>query len=108
MLRRTPLQQLHWCTELKFMDQDGSQMPYVKPKTKNAFPFRLNNRISAHTNQQKQHNANKLLDILGSSTTISDKNEFIDNRVIALSSFPGSGNTWLRYFQIFKNSINKC
>jgi len=32
------------------------------------------------------------------SSTISDKNEFSDNenKVIALASFPGSGNTWLR------------
>lgn len=32
------------------------------------------------------------------SSTISDKNEFNDNenKVIALASFPGSGNTWLR------------
>lgn len=31
------------------------------------------------------------------SSTISDKNEFSDNeKLIALTSFPGSGNTWLR------------
>lgn len=42
--------------------------------------------------QQQQHKEGT------ESSTISDKNEFSDNesKVIALASFPGSGNTWLR------------
>lgn len=41
------------------------------------------------------------------SSTISDKNEFSDkeNKVIALASFPGSGNTWLRYCILCLNLV---
>lgn len=58
-------------------------------------------KISSSNNQnlQPQHHDQHSTLKLDSSSTISDnKNEFNDSeKAIALASFPGSGNTWLRY-----------
>jgi hypothetical protein len=90
LLRRTPLLQLQWCSELKFLGQKTNPTVKLKNNLKShelhTFPGQNNNII----------NNNKL----GTdSSTISDKNEFNENegKVIGLTSFPGSGNTWLRY-----------
>lgn len=93
LLRRNPLQQLQWCTELKFMGQKSS--PY-KLKTTETFPKSSKSSSSKNIqlDQQSQHSLK-----LESSSTISDnKNEFNESdKAVALASFPGSGNTWLRY-----------
>ncbi|KAG5682455.1 hypothetical protein PVAND_011806 [Polypedilum vanderplanki] len=74
LLRRNPVQQLQWCTELKFMDQKPTDRTH---------------------SSIKQQNHQTFLD--------SDRNEFTNGKseksdqVYALASFPGSGNTWLRY-----------
>ncbi|CAG9804579.1 unnamed protein product [Chironomus riparius] len=101
LLRRSPIQQLQWCTELKFMDQSSQKAlnSYRKAFHEKA---RSADRIkhkyehdSIISNKEQKTKKKEVTD----SSTISDKNEFSDNenKVIALASFPGSGNTWLRY-----------
>lgn len=91
LIRRSPLQQLQWCSALKFMGQKSS--PY-KLKTGNptgleTFP-KFASSSTASSNFQHEQQTLKL----DSSSTISDnKIEFNKNeKPIALSSFPGSGN----------------
>lgn len=96
LLRRNPVHQLQWCRELKFMGQKSS--PYKlkagKPTKFETFPkFSPSNK-----NPQQQHEQHSTLKLDSSSTISDNKNEFnVSEKPIALASFPGSGNTWLRY-----------
>jgi hypothetical protein len=53
---------------------------------------------SSNKNLQLHHDQHSTLKLDSSSTISDNKNEFNDSeKAIALASFPGSGNTWLRY-----------
>lgn len=80
------MQQLKWCTELKFMGQKSSpyKLKTIKPIELQTFP----------ESKKSLHGSSSIIDQHHlSSSTISDNNEFNDNshKVIALASFPGSG-----------------
>ncbi|CRL01941.1 CLUMA_CG015069, isoform A [Clunio marinus] len=112
LIRKTPLQ-LQWCSELHFMGQKSSpfKLKAMSLETfpghkinRNSFIIESNHVMLKETVKSDQHN-NNFLSI--ASTMKSDNNEFNDNdsnnnnndneKVTALASFPGSGNTWLRY-----------
>lgn len=107
LLRKTPLQ-LQWCSELRFIGQKSSPfklkvMPFEtfpghKINNKNSFVIESNHVMlkSSDKSEDQQHK----LGIV--SSTKSDNNEFNESKsseksIAALASFPGSGNTWLRY-----------
>ena len=108
LIRKTPLQ-LQWCSELRFIGQKSSpfKLKAIPFETfpghkinRNSFIIEGNNYgLKAWDKKSDQPNSNKLGII---SSTKSDKNEFTDKQssepmIPALASFPGSGNTWLRY-----------
>lgn len=84
LLRRNPSAQLQWCSELKFMDKSSPHKlkTAARPTELQTFPKFSNS-----------------LNLDATSSTIGDtKNEFNQSeKAFALASFPGSGNTWLRY-----------
>lgn len=103
LLRKTPLQ-LQWCSELHFVGQKSSPFK-LKVMPLETFPgHRINrNNFVIESNQVvlKSPDSVKGDDKLGIvSSTKSDNNEFNEGGgkpIAALASFPGSGNTWLRY-----------
>lgn len=108
LIRKTPLQ-LQWCSELRFVGQKSSPFK-LKAMSLETFPGHKINRnsfviesnqigLKSSDDKSDQPSGDKLGIV---SSTKSDKNEFNDNRssqptIPALASFPGSGNTWLRY-----------
>lgn len=103
LIRRSPLQQLQWCSGLKFMGQKSS--PYKLKTELETFP-KFSSSSTASSNFQHEQQTSKL----DSSSTISDnKNEFNKNeKPIALSSFPGSGKFQFYFISscIFINYLN--
>lgn len=106
LLRKTPLQ-LQWCSDLRFIGQKSSPFK-LKVMPLETFPgHKINNKISfvIESNHVMLKSSDKSDDQqkLGIvSSTKSDNNEFKDSGsrekpITALASFPGSGNTWLRY-----------
>lgn len=113
LIRKTPLQ-LQWCSELRFIGQKSSPFK-LKVMPLETFPGHKINRNnfviesnhvmlkSSSDNNSDQPNDNDKLGIV--SSTKSDNNEFNNKEsseqqppnIAALASFPGSGNTWLRY-----------
>lgn len=98
--RRT---QILWCKELKFLDGTPNlpaeaqkefivRKPYFKHNSKNAFKF---NSINQNINQLPRPTATHT-DLKNSTTNTTSKKDD-PGMLIALASFPGSGNTWLRY-----------
>lgn len=107
LLRKTPLQ-LQWCSELRFIGQKSSPFklkvmpletfPGHKINNKNSFVIESNH-VMLKSSDKSDDQQNKLGIV---SSTRSDNNEFNDSKtseklIAALASFPGSGNTWLRY-----------
>lgn len=107
LIRKTPLQ-LQWCSELRFIGQKSSPFK-LKSMPLETFPGHKINRNSfiiesnivgfKSSDKSDQPSGDKLGVV---SSTKSDKNEFTDTQrseplIPALASFPGSGNTWLRY-----------
>lgn len=105
LIRKTPLQ-LQWCSELRFIGQKSSpfKLKAMPIETfpghkinRNSFVIESNNVMLKSSNDQPKDNKLGIV-----SSTKSDINEFNDNSssgptIPALASFPGSGNTWLRY-----------
>lgn len=104
-LRKTPLQ-LQWCTDLNFVGQSSSPFK-LKTMPLETFPghkisrsnFVIESNHAMLKSSDKSDQAHKLGIV---SSTKSDQNEFNDKEsatksIVALASFPGSGNTWLRY-----------
>lgn len=108
IVKKAPLQ---WCSELKFMGSNevpfkqkqsfhGHRISHNNFVVENDGP--LNKHMKAVAAKKQKHDDDKLS--IASSTTkvINNKNsdtpnEFKTGNVVALVSFPGSGNTWLRY-----------
>lgn len=130
--RRT---QILWCKELKFLDGTPNlpaeaqkefivRKPYFKHNSKKAFKF--NNNINQNQHQHPNNNHHNSQLSKPATTSHSDfKNSTSNNTtskkddpgaLIALASFPGSGNTWLRYllqqatgmFYILLHRTNFC
>lgn len=101
LLRKTPLQ-LQWCSELHFIGQKSSPFK-LKVMPIETFPghrVQRKNFVMLEPSDRSDQQNNDKLGLV--STTRSDNNEFRDSHVggkplAALASFPGSGNTWLRY-----------
>ena len=81
------------------MDQSSQKALSSYRKEHRTFHERTNKHKYEHDSiiSNKENSKQTKKEVIDSST-ISDKNEFSDNenKVIALASFPGSGNTWLR------------
>lgn len=93
--RRT---QILWCKELKFLDGTPNlpaeaqkefivRKPYFKHNSKKAF----------HINQLPKPTATAHSDWKSSTINPTPIRKDNPRMLIALASFPGSGNTWLRY-----------
>jgi hypothetical protein len=111
LLRKTPLQ-LQWCSELRFIGQKSSPFKLKAMPPLETFPGHKINRnnfviesnhvmLKSSSDKSDQHSDNNLGIV---SSTKSDNLEFNDKEQsepsrpnAALASFPGSGNTWLRY-----------
>lgn len=101
LLRKMPLQ-LQWCSELHFIGQKSSPFK-LKVMPIETFPghrVQRKNFVMLEPSDGSDQQNNDKLGLV--STTRSDNNEFRDSHVggkpiTALASFPGSGNTWLRY-----------
>ena len=110
--KKTPL---IWCTELKFLNGKKSPFALKTVKPMETFPghyirnhrnFVLDNDIDANQLLDHKDAANTRYDNLDSSPhnaepkahQIPPKDANQDKEsLVALVSFPGSGNTWLRY-----------
>jgi hypothetical protein len=115
LFRRNNFQHLKWCTELKFLQPNviadaasSSKLSELDLFPGNKLKLTSNDIVQKtspltsvtqfdHRNfQHQKYGSNNIL-IESSTLRDNNKNEFNGEKVIALASFPGSGNTWLRY-----------
>lgn len=108
MLRRTPLQ-LRWCSELHFMGQKKGPYKLLRVEPLETFPghkVKSDNFVIEGSHVMLKSSKPNVVrstksDIIefNKSNDVATKTDYRTNKKqpIALASFPGSGNTWLRY-----------
>lgn len=105
-------QPLQWCRELKYLNKrpinktniHTNQLLQTFPghyvKKLNINSIRVNrNKLEAKSNKKKNNDEIKIEyePISYDNKLRKNFNDFSNRRLTALASFPGSGNTWLRY-----------
>lgn len=110
-------QTIHWCKELTFLHSQPTTTELKDKKTHFTFRTKItsNEKLQVDKNTNIKHNNKNNTTIEGPKVdpnNSSHQNNSTVSGLTALASFPGSGNTWLRYLLqqstgIFTGSIYK-